>query len=145
MSWVGYTDGGVRVSNPGLGACAFALYEDGEPHRFAGEFLGTAVTNNHAEYRGLLNLLRYLNASGITGCHINCDSELMVKQVKGTYQNVSSQLQALRDEARLLVAKTTAHIFWVPREQNQVADRLVNDVLDEIQDKQKQTKEKDQQ
>ncbi len=79
------SDGGAR-GNPGPGAIGVIVRKDGEILRRYSGFLGENVTNNIAEYEGLIKALEL--ASEYTKDEITCilDSELIVKQLLGEYK-----------------------------------------------------------
>lgn len=111
---------GVHVTAPD-GTCQAGLYG----------YLGHA-TNNVAEYQALLHALRWALAHGERRVRIFSDSELMVRQLEGTYRVKHPGLLPLFQEAKGLLARfQEAPIRHVPREQNQEADRLANRALDE--------------
>jgi ribonuclease HI len=125
-----YTDGGAR-GNPGPAAFAYVLQtEDGTVLASRGEAIGVA-TNNVAEYSALIAGLRHAVEIGLTELEVRSDSELMVKQMRGEYRVKNKALQELFLDAgrlaRQLPAVTYTH---VRREHNQLADQLLNDVLD---------------
>jgi ribonuclease HI len=125
-----YTDGGAR-GNPGPAAFAYVLQtEDGTVLASRGEAIGVA-TNNVAEYSALIAGLRHAVEIGVTELEVRSDSELMVKQMRGEYRVKNKALQELFLDAgrlaRQLPAVTYTH---VRREHNQLADQLLNDVLD---------------
>jgi len=123
-------DGGSR-GNPGAAAWAVAVLDDGgayvEGHAGA---LGHA-TNNVAEYHGLLEALKLAVERGAREVEIRADSELIVRQMQGSYRVRHPALIPLYREAQRLARSFDAfRIVHVPREQNKDADRLVNRVLD---------------
>jgi ribonuclease HI len=127
-----YTDGGAR-GNPGPAAFAYVLEgEDGTVLAAHGEAIGTA-TNNVAEYRALVAGLVRAGDVGATELEVRSDSELMVKQMRGEYRVKNQELQRLFLEAsqaaRSLGRVTYTH---VRREQNELADSLVNEALDAL-------------
>ena len=97
------------------------------------QFLGRA-TNNVAEYEALLAALEYATARRPQRLRIYSDSELVAKQMQGLYRVQSPDLKPLFDRARKLAGRF-AHfvIAHVPREQNHLADRLVNEALNRAQ------------
>ena len=125
-----FTDGGAR-GNPGPAAAAYVLETDGGDHLAAhGEAIGIA-TNNVAEYRALLAGLERAGELGVTELEVLSDSELMVKQMRGEYRIKNEALRDLSTRAaRLARAIGTVRYTAVRREQNTLADRLVNDALD---------------
>ena len=125
-----FTDGGAR-GNPGPAASAFVLEaEDGTVLEARGSAIGVA-TNNVAEYRALVDGLRRAAEIGVDELEVVSDSELMVKQMRGEYRVKNAALQALHREATALADRLERVTYTaVRREQNELADRLVNDALD---------------
>lgn len=127
MKGKAFVDGGAR-GNPGPAGAGAVL--DGEQPLAISEYLGEA-TNNVAEYTALLLLLRRALESGYDELEVFADSELMVRQINGQYKVKDAKLRELFFQATELIAKlkkfSLAHI---PREQNQAADRLVNEAID---------------
>jgi ribonuclease HI len=103
---------------------------DGEVLDEAAEAIGVA-TNNVAEYRGLLLGLERARALGASEVDVVNDSELVAKQVNGTYKVKHPDMKALHAEAlRALGNFERWSIRSVPRAQNAGADALVNQALD---------------
>jgi ribonuclease HI len=125
-----FTDGGAR-GNPGPAASAYVLEgEDGALIDARGEAIGSA-TNNVAEYRALLAGLARALAAGVTELEVVSDSELMVKQMTGAYRVKHPALVPLSLEAARLARDIgTVRYRSVRREENELADRLVNEALD---------------
>ena len=125
------TDGGAR-GNPGPAAYGFVLEdEDGEVLAAHGEAIGVA-TNNVAEYSALIGGLEKARELGITDLEVVSDSELMVKQMRGEYKVKNKALQGLFLEAsRLARGIDSVRYTAVRREHNELADRLVNEALDQ--------------
>jgi ribonuclease HI len=125
-----HVDGGAR-GNPGPAAAgAVVSTPDGEIIDEASELLGIA-TNNVAEYRGLLLGLARAKALGATGVDVVNDSELIAKQVNGTYKVKHPAMRPLYLEAMAALREFDAwSIRSVPRAQNAEADALVNQALD---------------
>jgi len=123
-------DGGAR-GNPGPAAWAVAVLDEAGTYLegFAGS-MGRA-TNNAAEYQGLLEALRLAAERGATEVEIRADSELVVRQMEGRYRVRHAALIPLYDEAaRRARGFARFRIVHVPRAENRVADRLVNQALD---------------
>ena len=94
------------------------------------KFLGQA-SNNVAEYEALLAALDYALRSGHRGLKVLSDSELLTRQIEGTYKVKSPDLKPLHERARQMIARLEKFsIEHVPREQNREADRLANQALD---------------
>ena len=126
-----FTDGGAR-GNPGPAAAAYVLEaEDGTILDARGEAIGVA-TNNVAEYRALVAGLAKAAELGLDELEVVSDSELLVKQMRGEYKIknaalVDLSLEGKRYEREIGSVRYTA----VRREHNELADRLVNDALDQ--------------
>jgi ribonuclease HI len=125
-----HVDGGSR-GNPGPAAAAAVLSTpDGEVLDEAALTLGRA-TNNVAEYRGLLLGLERARELGATEIDVVNDSELVARQVNGTYKVKHPDMRPLYEEARrALRGFERWSIRSVPRAQNAAADALVNQALD---------------
>ncbi|MBU0649837.1 ribonuclease HI family protein [Patescibacteria group bacterium] len=125
------TDGGAR-GNPGPGACgAVVKNRNGQVLREEGKYLG-CCTNNEAEYHGLILGLQLAAEMQADQVEIIMDSELVVKQLQGTYRVKEPRLQALYVQAKKLEGQI-GHVtyFAVPRAKNKQADSIVNRILDE--------------
>lgn len=129
-----YTDGASR-GNPGRAAIGIVIAdEEGRVIKTHKKFIGE-FTNNVAEYSALVESVRQLKSSGIEFEEINffCDSELIVKQIKGEYKIKNKDLIQLSlvfwNEIKSMNKKFS--ITHVPREQNKMADKLANEALDE--------------
>jgi ribonuclease HI len=125
-----HCDGGSR-GNPGPSGYG-AVVEDPNGRVVAelSEFLGIQ-TNNFAEYRGLLGVLKWASENHVQRIRVVSDSELMVKQMQGKYKVASPILRPLYDEARKLARGferfEMAHTL---RGGNKTADRLANEAMD---------------
>jgi ribonuclease H / adenosylcobalamin/alpha-ribazole phosphatase len=126
-----FTDGGAR-GNPGPAAAAFVLEaEDGTVLDARGEAIGVA-TNNVAEYRALVAGLEKAAELGVDDLEVVSDSELLVKQMRGEYKVKNAALIDLSLEASRLARQVgSVRYTAVRREHNELADRLVNDALDQ--------------
>ena len=124
------TDGGAR-GNPGPAAAAYVLEaEDGTVLAAHGERIGVA-TNNVAEYRALLAGLERAVEFDVRELEVVSDSELLVKQMRGEYRVKNAALRQLSVEAGRLARQLDRVSYRaVRREQNTVADGLVNEALD---------------
>ena len=126
------TDGGSR-GNPGPAAYGYVLEsEDGHVLDARGETIGVA-TNNVAEYRGLVAGLERAAELQVAEVEVVSDSELLVKQMTGEYRVKNEALRRLSLEAARL-ARQVGKVRYtaVRREQNELADRLVNEALDAV-------------
>ena len=124
-------DGGSR-GNPGPAAYG-AVIEDprGQVAARLSAFLGVQ-TNNYAEYAGLLAVLKWAAQNGVGRLRVVSDSELMVKQMNGTYKVASPGLRPLWEEARQLARKLDGfQMKHTLRAGNKEADRLANEAMDQ--------------
>ena len=128
-----YTDGGSR-GNPG--PAGIGIYISTLDKKY-GECIGEA-TNNVAEYAALifgLKKLKQLLGKGKTKQYeieCNLDSELVVKQLNHEYKLKEEYIQKNFIEIWNLMLDFKNVIFkHIPREQNKIADSLVNQALDE--------------
>ena len=124
------TDGGAR-GNPGPAAYGYVLEaDDGTVLDARGQAIGVA-TNNVAEYRALVAGLVKAVELGVDELEVVSDSELLVRQMTGDYKVKNETLRDLNDEAAALARKLgRVRYTAVPREHNELADRLVNEALD---------------
>jgi ribonuclease HI len=124
------TDGGSR-GNPGPAAAAYVLEtEDGTVLDAHGQTIGVA-TNNVAEYRALVDGLRKAVELQVDDLEVVSDSELLVKQMRGEYRVKNKALIELSLEAARLARQIPSVRYTaVRREDNELADRLVNEALD---------------
>lgn len=129
-------DGGSR-GNPGPAAFAAVIAdENGEALKTCAQYFGNG-TNNEAEYSALIFALK--KAKALFGkeaikalaVEVRSDSELLIKQMKGEYKVIDPKIQQLFLEAwNLRVDFKNLHFTAIPREENILADRLVNEALD---------------
>ncbi len=128
---IAYVDGGSR-GNPGESGFGVVLKKpSGEVlHRVRG-YLGEG-TNNTAEYRALIAGLESAIELGCQRLEVRSDSQLMVRQIKGIYKVTRPHLRALLAEAQTLIVRFRFFaIAHIPRKENQEADRLANEAIEE--------------
>jgi ribonuclease HI len=134
MNLIIYIDGGSR-GNPGPAAAGVVIKttDDVVVHE-AGYFLGR-MTNNVAEYSGLIHAIELAIEQEAQQVRIHSDSQLMVRQITGEYRVKSEDLKPLFEKAQALLLQLPAwEIQHVRREQNKRADELVNLALDRKRD-----------
>lgn len=129
-----HSDGGSR-GNPGTAACAFVAEIGKDAIEKKSKYLGI-TTNNIAEYSGvliatewLLENERYRNYNSVI---FYLDSELVVKQINGIYKIKNRELLELSIKIKNNLQKMGNEFLFrnIPREENKVADYLVNQELD---------------
>ena len=122
-------DGGAR-GNPGPAAIGAVISDpDGTVLEEIAERIGVA-TNNVAEYRALLRGVAAARALGADELEIIGDSELVARQLTGTYRVKHAALKPLYAEVLRALNGMRWTIRTVPRAQNSRADGLVNAALD---------------
>jgi ribonuclease HI len=128
-----YTDGLAEPLNPGIGTYGFVVNRDGQPLRREHGFDGDPVSNNHAEYAGLIAALRSLEGLSDQEIVVKSDSKMLVNQMAGTWKvgkkaynsKVEGSYVDKYLEAKELAGRFTRLTFeWIPREQNSEADEL---------------------
>jgi len=126
-----HIDGGSR-GNPGPAAAGVVIRDaesSGVLHE-GGYYLGS-MTNNAAEYKGLLLAIGLAGRMDASEVHIHSDSELLVRQMIGEYRVKSPALQPLHEQAKQQLQQFDRwHIKHVYRERNQRADELANLAMD---------------
>jgi ribonuclease HI len=128
-----YTDGGSR-NNPGPAAIGVFIET---LHKQFGHYIGEK-TNNEAEYEavifGLNKIKQLVGKENAKGYEIECflDSEFVDRQMNHKYKVKEKNIQELFLKVWNLMLDfrkvTFKHIL---REKNKVADKLVNEALDE--------------
>lgn len=126
-----FTDGASR-GNPGqAGAGAVLLTDQGDELATCSAFLGSC-TNNVAEYKALIIGLDKALLKGCTDLAIFLDSELIVRQIQGSYKVKNEVLLPLFRQVRERLARIQHwSINHVPRAQNARADQLANQGIDQ--------------
>jgi len=120
-----FIDGASR-GNPGKSSCAFVIEKNGKLVEEKSFFLGV-MTNNQAEYNGLLYALERAIVLNEKSIQIFSDSELLVKQLQGFYQVKSENLKPFFGKYKVLKQSIEyLEINHIPREKNKRADFLCN-------------------
>jgi probable phosphoglycerate mutase len=126
---------GASRGNPGPGSSAAVLWRGAE--RIADKAFRHPrhVTNNEAEYGGLLAGLELAKEARGARLTVEGDSKLVIEHVFGKWKCKCPRLVPLQRRARELVAEIKAagasvEGRWIPRERNGAADALCNKVLD---------------
>lgn len=90
------------------------------------------ATNNVAEYVAAIRALEWLGAQGFAGEVLAMgDSQLVVRQMQGSYRVRAEHLRAYHEHlSRLAAGFRRVEFQWVPREQNRRADELSKEALE---------------
>jgi len=121
---------GCSKGNPGPAGAGAVLYEDEKEIWYGHQFVGKKETNNNAEYNGLIIGLREAISQNISCLHVEGDSLLVIKQMRGEYKLKSGNLFSLYEEAKNLEKNFKLVTYeHIPRNKNAVADKLSNNAL----------------
>jgi ribonuclease HI len=131
-----YTDGGAR-GNPGIAGFGVVIYNQNH-HLIHQEskFLGIK-TNNEAEYLALISALTWIkeHLKDLTPQKLlfYSDSQLLVRQLQGSYRVKAAHLKTLHSTAKLLLDSiNTPSLFqYISRGSNNLADKLANLAMDQ--------------
>lgn len=127
-----FTDGASR-GNPGdSGIGILVKNEQGEVVLSECAFIGR-TTNNIAEYTALLTLLDRVASMSCEQMIVHSDSELMVRQIAGTYKVKNEALKAYHRNVLKTIESLSfpVKIRHVAREMNREADQLANTGIDD--------------
>ncbi|MFA6636296.1 MAG: ribonuclease HI family protein [Candidatus Omnitrophota bacterium] len=125
-----FVDGASR-GNPGPSAIGGVVFSDSgvkvaEISRYVG-----VTTNNVAEYLGVIYGLQEGFLLGAVSVLLKTDSQLVAKQLKGSYRVKDAKIRIFFDIASSLFRFfKNVEIEEIPREENSEADRLANSALD---------------
>lgn len=134
-----YSDGGSR-GNPGPSASGFVILNSRQDviHQ-GGMYLGI-TTNNQAEYHGVRLGLEKALEMGAKTVDFRVDSMLVVNQLNGIYTIKNRELWPINERVKELMEKFEKVTFThVRREFNQLADGMVNKILNAHELEQKKT------
>jgi len=125
-----YTDGGSR-GNPGPSASGFVILNEYEDVLHQGGMYLGITTNNQAEYHGVLIALEKAQELGVKTIEFRLDSLLVVNQMNGVYHIKNRELWPINERIKELIKQFDKVTFvHVRREFNQLADGMVNKILD---------------
>ncbi len=128
MKAIIHSDGGAR-GNPGPAGIG-AVVKIGEQEHLFKKYIGK-TTNNQAEYQALILGLTHAKELGVTEVECFLDSELVVKQMKREYKVKDKDLAVQFVKVWNLMSEFKKITFThVRREQNKLADQLVNEIID---------------
>lgn len=134
-----YFDGASRNNPRGPAGCGWVLYamnrHGADGSWIAEDFLGYNVSNNQAEYQGLINGLAYIYDNiSFNGLYIRGDSEIIIRQLEGEYQVRSPNIVPYYNEAMELLDYMPCQFYTfrhISRERNWEADQLANNAIDD--------------
>lgn len=124
-----FSDGGSR-GNPGPSASGFVIMNSHEEVLHQGGMYLGITTNNQAEYHGVRLGLEKALAMGAKTVDFRMDSLLVVNQLNGIYKIKNRDLWPINERIRELATHFDKVTFsHVRREFNQLADGMVNKIL----------------
>jgi ribonuclease HI len=129
-------DGACQPPHGGIATWGYTIEGAGMDHMGLGEVEpcdSPLSTNNVGEYFGAIRALEYLVSKGYRGpVQVIGDSELVVRQVQGTYRAKQAHLRPLLQRVKELESQFERVDFRsVPREQNERANDLTQRALQE--------------
>ncbi|MGA2609034.1 MAG: ribonuclease HI family protein [Terriglobia bacterium] len=131
--YLAWFDGACEPVNPG-GTATFGASSKGldgtvflREHGLAGK--GNAMSNNVAEYAGVLHILKYLSSRPPGRVTIHGDSNLVINQLSGKWRVRKGLYLSIAIETKELLAYLRGlgwqiNFCWIPREQNAECDAL---------------------
>lgn len=130
-----FGDGGSR-GNPGEAAYGFVVLDEKNTVLFQeGKKIGIA-SNNVAEYFSVISALKWIekNLKEVEVVTFFLDSLLVASQMNGKFKVKHPDMKHLYLKAKQIENRLGAKVFYnqVPRAKNKIADKLVNDALDNI-------------
>jgi ribonuclease HI len=138
-SYLAWFDGACEPVNPGGTASFGVVITDNagtvlvKEHGIAGK--GSAMSNNVAEYAGVLHVLKYLSSRPPGRVTIHGDSNLVINQLNGKWRIKKGLYLSIALETKELLAYLRGlgwqiNFCWIPREQNEECDALSKKTVD---------------
>ncbi len=123
-----YFDGLCEPVNPnGIASYGYVIYKDGKKIKAGCRVIGEGIgmTNNVAEYSGLLRAIEWLKENNIKDKIIVMgDSMLVINQMKGIWRIKSETSRYFVPKIREMIKGLDIEFRWIPREKNSEADML---------------------
>src|ERR1017187_9531460 len=131
--YLAWFDGACGPINPGGTATYGVMIKDQDgtilvwEHGLVGK--GSAMSNNLAEYAGVLQVLKYLSYRPPGRVTIHGDSNLVINQLNGKWRIRKGLYLSIAIEAKELLAHLKglgwqSTCCWIPRAQNEECDAL---------------------
>jgi len=126
---IAYVDGGSR-GNPGPAGIGVVVEHPTGRRVEISQSIG-ARDNNYAEYAALLTALEYAAAYQSPRLQVYSDSEVVVRQISGSYNCQSAALRDIYNACMALIGSFQHFaITHIRRENNADADRLAKEAID---------------
>ncbi|XP_075483781.1 uncharacterized protein LOC142523932 [Primulina tabacum] len=122
QTWVIHVDGSSTSHGSGVGVLLESPQGDKLMYSIKFQF---PASNNEAEYEALVAGIKLAMSAGARSMVVHSDSQLVVNQLNGTYEAKKEKMnQYVTRVNKLLALLESYEIKQVPRENNEVADRL---------------------
>lgn len=132
-----YTDGSSNIGK-GTSGRGWLIYEDGTEVDRGFNFSNENLTNNQEEYNAIIEALEkvaelYPNGTDQDSVLIKTDSELVVRQLDGTYKIRKPHLRPLAGRIKELIRESPipVRLMHIYRDGNSEADKLAREGLKE--------------
>jgi len=126
---IAYVDGGSR-GNPGPAGVGVIIEHPTGRRVEISQSIGIR-DNNYAEYAALLIALEYAAAYDSRSLQVYSDSEVVVRQISGSYHCQSPALRDIYSACMALIGSVRHFaITHIRREHNAGADRLAKEAID---------------
>ncbi len=126
---IAYVDGGSR-GNPGPAGIGVVIEHPTGRRVEISQAIG-ARDNNYAEYAALLVALEYAAAYASPGLRVYSDSDVVVRQISGSYNCQSPALRDIYNACKSLIGNFQYFgITHIRRENNADADRLAKEAIE---------------
>lgn len=116
---------GSSIGNPGKGGAGAVLYKDDKEIWAISHYIGENITNNVAEYNGLLLGIAECVKRDIKKLSVKGDSLLVINQMKGVYKVKAPHLKdlynAVKEFEKSIDEIAFTHVY---RSENTRADHL---------------------
>ncbi|MCX8082522.1 MAG: ribonuclease HI family protein [bacterium] len=123
-----YIDGASK-GNPGKASIGIVIYSEGVLLKKISASIGEA-TNNIAEYTALITALIECLQYKPEKLEIRSDSQILIRQMQGSYRVRDKYLQKLYFIATHLIALyNNVSFIHIPREENKEADKVAQNSL----------------
>ena len=128
MKLVAHVDGGGKWNDRPANIGIVISNEEGTTLVEEGHDIGDA-TNNEAEYSAVLMALYHAKRLGATSLDVFSDSKLVVNQLLGKWAVHADHIELYYDEVMREKDGLNFTITWIPRSENQNADKLARSCL----------------
>ncbi len=124
--WILRFHGGSSGNDGGAGSGS-VLYKNSVDNEIWSSFHyhGPNKSNHFAQYKGLIEGLKYIKANNLSNVAIQGSSSLLEKQLSGVWQVKSDSLKPLHEEAiNLMQGITNVKLQYIDKKENSRADNL---------------------